>query len=375
MNTAVTSLPGSILVVDDTPANLKLLTGMLKARGYRVKPAPNGELALRGARAAPPDLILLDITMPGMDGLEVCARLKADERLCDIPVLFISALQDTDNKVRAFQAGGVDYVTKPFQLEEVEARVRTHLEIRRQKRELEANFARLRELEKMRDSLIHMIAHDMKSPLTVIQLAFELIAPSIEFADSETATIVRDARVSATMIVEMIEQMLDISRMEAGALTLKLASGDPVETVRQAVESQRALAGHRRLTFAASGPAVADFDANLLRRAVGNLVGNAIKFTDADGEIRVSAVGKDGFVRVEVADNGRGIAPEHHVRIFEKFGQVEDKRARMGTGLGLTFARMAIEAHGGNIGVVSALREGSTFWITLPTTATAQPHQ
>lgn len=374
MSSEITRSPGSILVVDDTPANLQLLTGMLKARGYRVKPAPNGELALRGARAAPPDLILLDITMPGMDGFEVCARLKADERLRDIPVLFISALHDTDDKVRAFQAGGVDYVTKPFQLEEVEARVRTHLEIRRQKRELDANFAKLRELETMRDSLIHMIAHDMKSPLTVIQLALELIAPSIKEADPESATTLRDARVSATTIVEMIEQMLDISRMEAGAMVLKLAPGDVGQTVSRAVESQRVLAGHRGLTFAATGAVVADFDANLLRRVIGNLVGNAIKFTEADGEIRVSAVCKDGFARVEVADNGRGISPEHHAKIFEKFGQVEGHGARTGTGLGLTFARMAIEAHGGKIGVVSAPGKGSTFWFTLPAMVSGLPH-
>ena len=126
----------TILVVDDTPANLQLLTGMLKERGYKVRPAPNGELALRAAQLNPPDLILLDICMPEMDGYEVCARLKADVRLRDIPVLFISALDEATDKVRAFQAGGVDYVAKPFQLEEVDARVRTHLEIRRQKREL-----------------------------------------------------------------------------------------------------------------------------------------------------------------------------------------------------------------------------------------------
>ena len=133
---------GSILVVDDIPANLELLAGMLTERGYRVQSAPSGELALRGAAASPPDLVMLDVNMPEMDGYEVCRRLKSDERLRDIPVLFISALTEPLDKVRAFQSGGVDFVTKPFNFEEVEARVRTHLELRRQRRELAASLAR-----------------------------------------------------------------------------------------------------------------------------------------------------------------------------------------------------------------------------------------
>jgi signal transduction histidine kinase len=166
----------------------------------------------------------------------------------------------------------------------------------------------------------------------------------------------------------MIEQMLDVSRMEAGALKPRLAPGDVAETVRGAVEAQRIIAGARRLSFSAGGPLLTEFDADLLRRVVGNLVGNAIKFTAPDGEIRVSAGNRDGRIVVEVADNGYGIAPEHHAKIFMKFGQVEGGHARVGTGLGLTFARMAVEAHGGAIGLVSELEKGSTFWLTLPLT-------
>jgi len=360
------SSAGGILVVDDTPANLQLLAGMLKERGYRVRPAPNGELALRAAQMAPPDLILLDITMPKMDGFEVCARLKADDRLRDIPVLFISALNETSDKVRAFQAGGVDYVTKPFNIEEVEARVRTHLELRRQKRELAASLERMRELERMRDSLTHMVAHDMKSPLTAVKLTLDLLEPVIEAADAESVGMLQGAKSGASAILELIEQMLDVSRIEAGALQPKTVSGDVAETARLAVEGQRILAGRRSLTLVAAGPCPADFDPDLVRRVVGNLVANALKFTAADGTIRVSVVQQDGGARLEVADNGRGIAPEHHARIFMKFGQVEDPHARVGTGLGLTFARMAVEAHGGRIGVESALGKGSTFWFTLP---------
>src|SRR5687767_4588726 len=131
------SQPASILVVDDTPANLQVLTGMLKDRGYKVRPVPGGKLALLAARRDPPDLILLDINMPEMNGYEVCEHLKADDKLKGIPVIFISALTDQLDKVKAFAIGGVDYVTKPFQMEELHARVETHLKLRRLQVELE----------------------------------------------------------------------------------------------------------------------------------------------------------------------------------------------------------------------------------------------
>ena len=370
MNSAMPKVPASILVVDDTPANLQLLSEMLKERGYKVRPAPDGETALRGARIAPPDLILLDITMPEMDGYEVCSRLKADARLQDIPVIFISALNEPLDKVRAFQAGGVDYVSKPFNFEEVDARVRTHLELRQRTRELAASLGQLRELEQLRDSLTHMVAHDMRSPLLAIQLTLDLFSEEASTLKPMSAQMLLNARTSVTMLVEMIGQMLDVSRMEAGEMALERTRGNLVETLRNAVELQRPLAGKRRLGFSAGAPLLASYDANLLRRVVGNLIGNAIKFTPPDGDIRVSVVPADGIARVEVTDNGAGIAPEYHDRIFEKFGQVANKGGpRVGTGLGLTFARMAIEAHGGNMGVVSALGKGSTFWFTLPVTA------
>jgi len=130
-------IPGNILVVDDVPANLTLLAGMLKEKGHRVRPVPSGKLALKAVENEPPDLILLDITMPEMNGFEVCQKLKADTRFRDIPIIFISALTDTLDKVQAFSSGGVDYVTKPFQFDEVEARVETHLKLHRYQSQLE----------------------------------------------------------------------------------------------------------------------------------------------------------------------------------------------------------------------------------------------
>jgi putative two-component system response regulator len=132
--------------VDDTPANLKLLSGMLAQRGYKARPVPNGTLALQAVRSKPPDLILLDINMPGLNGYEVCRQLKADEKLSEIPVIFLSALGETEDKLRAFAAGGVDYISKPFQFEEVDARIATHLKLRHLQQQLEEHNQELSRL-------------------------------------------------------------------------------------------------------------------------------------------------------------------------------------------------------------------------------------
>ena len=156
----------SILIVDDVPANLQLLSDILKEHGYKVRPAPSGALALEAARRVPPDLVLLDINMPDMDGIEVCRRLKQDPNLSEIPVLFISALGDETDKVRAFDSGGQDYVTKPFQVEEVLARVRTHLSLRKAQQEVKAQNDALREvLDQLRQAQDQLIMSEKMAAL------------------------------------------------------------------------------------------------------------------------------------------------------------------------------------------------------------------
>jgi DNA-binding response OmpR family regulator len=163
MNDRTDQRKPSILVVDDTPENLRLLSNLFREHDYEVRPVPSGKLALQAVEMDPPDLILLDINMPGMNGFEVCDALKQNEAWMDIPVIFVSALDEVFDKVRAFSVGGVDYITKPFQVEEVLARVRTHMALRRTQLQLSGTIARLRELEAMRESLFQMVVHDLKS--------------------------------------------------------------------------------------------------------------------------------------------------------------------------------------------------------------------
>ncbi len=360
----------SILMVDDNPVNLQVLTSMLKQSGWRPRPVTSGRLGLQAARKEPPDLVLLDVNMPEMNGYEVCEQLKADTNLADIPVIFVSALGETMDKVRGFAVGGVDYITKPFQLDEVRARVTAHLELRRQRRELQASYDKLRESERMRDSLVHMIVHDLRSPLTAISAYLELFGQAAkEKLGAETQEDVANAFHATRNMIRMINEILDVSKMEAQMMKLDLRECDLVQVVGGSLDDLESLVGARSLAFERpAAPARLLADREIVSRIMQNLLANALRFTPADGEIRVGIVVEAEHMRVFVADTGPGIPPDFRESIFDKFVQVGGSalpRNRC-TGLGLTFCKMAVEAHGGRIGVDSELGKGSNFWFTLP---------
>ncbi len=369
--------PANILIVDDTPANLHVLTSMLSQAGYRPRPTPSGALALGAAQSERPDLVLLDIRMPDMDGYEVCRRLKADERLREVPVIFLSALADAADKLEAFRAGGVDYITKPFQVEEVKARVETHLRIGALQRELETSNRdlagandNLRVLEALRDDFVHMLVHDMRTPLTVVGGCLDLLEMTEPGLSADAKAVLHDAKGSVIALIGMVSSVLDVSRMQAGKLPLTKEPCDPGALVRQVFRQLGLLGGKRKLTVTVSEPApIVAADRDLVVRILQNLIGNAIKFTDRDkGEIAVTVDGGPSAVRIAVADNGIGIPPGQLERVFEKFAQVDGsaEKRKSSSGLGLTFCKLAVDMHGGSIGVKSILEAGSTFWFELP---------
>ena len=369
--------PANILIVDDTPANLHVLTSMLSSAGYRPRPTPSGAMALRAAESELPDLVLLDIRMPGMDGYEVCRRLKSDARLREVPVIFLSALADSADKLEAFRAGGVDYITKPFQVEEVQARVETHLRIGALQRALEGSNRDLAEandglrvLEALRDDFVHMLVHDMRTPLTVVGGCLDLLETTEPGLSAEAKAVLHDAKGSVIALIGMVSSVLDVSRMQAGKLPLTREPCAPGDLVRQVFRQLGLLAGRRKLTVAVAEPApVVSADRDLVVRVLQNLIGNAIKFTHRDkGEIAVAVDGGPSSVRVAVKDNGIGIPAEQLEKVFEKFVQVDGsaEKRKSSSGLGLTFCKLAVEMHGGRIGVESTLQVGSTFWFELP---------
>jgi signal transduction histidine kinase len=315
--------------------------------------------------------------MPGMDGFEVCRRLKANPALRDIPVIFISALSDTMDKIQAFEAGGVDYVMKPFEAAEVEARVRTHIELRRQrrqietqKREIQANYDKLRELEQLRDNLVHMIVHDMRSPLMGVCGMLEVLQGEIGRAgDAQHLEYIEEALTSGRMLTEMVSSLLDVSRLEGGQMPLAPKRVDLREVVDEALTSLVALV--KQCTLVYDRPACevrATCDPHVIRRVIANIVANAIRFTPGRGQVRIELASWAAGAKVCVTDAGPGIPLSYQEKIFDKFVQVQARAEgnRYSAGLGLAFCKLAVEAHGGRIGVKSDEGRGSTFWFSLP---------
>ncbi|MGE0394352.1 MAG: ATP-binding protein, partial [Vicinamibacterales bacterium] len=293
--------------------------------------------------------------------------LKANPALADVPVIFLTALTETEDKVKAFETGGVDYITKPFQLAEVLARVRTHLALREARRALEENLARLRTLEQLRDDLVHMIVHDIRSPLTVVSGSLALVAGDPSLGE-ESAADVKAAADAARTVTRMANDLLDVSRLEGGKMPLALTDCDVTAAAHDVQAALGTLDRARVIAVHADGPVVVRADAGLVRRLIENIVNNAVKHTPTGGRIDITVTGKPEGVRVAVADQGPGVPPEARQRIFEKFGTVANRQqsAYHSVGLGLTFCKLAVEAHGGSIGVSDGDPSGSVFWFELP---------
>ena len=371
------AVTGRVLVVDDQDPNRLLLRDLLEAQGHEVIEAVDGSEALQQVATTAPDVVLLDIGMPGMDGFEVCRRIKSEPSTASIPVLLVTALSQRDHRLLGIGAGANDYITKPIDKSDLTLRVRNAVRMHQLYVEVEQQYRRLERLELLRDSLVHMIVHDLRSPLAGIRAYLDLLKlDGAGRLDREMTQSIDEARKVAVEMTDMVSDLLDVSRLEAGKMPLELVLTDLGIVATDAVTGIGAAARRVSLQLQQAPERLrAMIDASVIRRVIANLVGNAIKFTPASGRIRVSVQGVEGSVRVSVADTGGGIPREFHDKIFEKFGQVEAARhgTKHSSGLGLTFCKFAVEAHGGTIGMESVVGQGSTFWFLVPVAGPASP--
>ena len=375
-----------VLVADDVPANVELLEDQLRTLGFRTVRAFDGPSAVAAAHEHRPDLAILDVAMPPGDlgveerstGFEVCRRIKRDERTAGMPVVFVTALNDSTDRVKAIEAGGDDFLTKPHNRMVLGARVRSLLKLRSATEALQDSYRKLRELEKVRDDLMKMIVHDLKTPLTAVLATVEMLRDGDFGAVTETqGGALADTQARAEDLLALIEDLLELARLEESHVVLDRTAIVAATVLARMADAWRLRLSQEQATVSvevAGELPVVHADARLLERVFNNLLQNALVHGGRGVRVVLSAVRDGDGVRFAVADSGPGIAAAYHELIFRKFETVKlagAPRARS-SGLGLSFCRLVADAHGGRIWVQSDEGKGSTFFLVLPAGAEAK---
>ncbi len=367
-----------VLVVDDMPRNLQILSTLLDNEGFDITFANNGKQAIEVAQSAEPDLILLDVMMPEMNGFEACRIMKSMDATKDIPIIFITGRSNTEDIVEGFKSGAVDYVTKPFNTVEMVSRIRTHLELKFSKdiviasnKKLEEYRNELEQVIRSKDKFFSIIAHDLRGPFSgFIGLTSMLMEDFEELGKEDIVQISGSLNSSAKHLYELLENLLDWSRSQMGKMDYNPINTDLYQNVTKVFSLLEAKSKEKNISLETSITinTYAYADNNMLNTILRNLISNAIKFTYSGGKISIDSVASDDFVKVSVADTGTGMTEDAMEKIFRidtKYttpGTNEEK----GTGLGLILCKELVEKQGGEISVSSELDKGTIFTFTLP---------
>jgi two-component system, sensor histidine kinase and response regulator len=353
-----------VLVVDDEPANFDVIEILLFKEGYELHHQDNGADAIASLATINPDLILLDVMMPDMDGIEVCQQLKHDRQWQHIPIIIVTALSDKEDLARCLDAGADDFISKPINSTELRARVRSMLRIKSQ-------YDRIQETMMLREEMMQTIVHDLRNPLIDILLGYDSLK-LLDLSDRAKERIVQIGKTIEKMRF-LIDDILTIGRIEANKLILNCTKFDITELAKSAIADFEPLAISKQIQILGefAEPAYTSGDKHLIRRVLDNLLDNAIKFSPHQGSItiRVEWLPKNpdrqDLIKIEVIDCGVGISPELKQVIFEKYEVGNIVLGVSQIGLGLSFCKMMIEAHQGDISVTSNQPKGAIFTILL----------
>jgi DNA-binding response OmpR family regulator len=373
------------MIVDDNPANLRLLEDMLLQRGHEVRSFPLGRLALAAAVKNPPDLILLDVNMPEMSGYQVCERLKSIETLADIPVIFLSALNETQDKVQAFRCGAVDYVSKPFQFEEVHARVETHLQLREFQRALKVQNERLEEdvaartrelaaanerltiLDNSKTEFLNLISHEFRTPLNGLLGIGELVLEEMPSTE-ESVELQRMFKLSRQRILSILDDALLLTQIDVNGGQFKSAPVALHAAVSLAIDKTAEFAKSRGVTLGAPPADMENVlvDEGLLVKALHSLLETAVKFSETGGTIRISRGTASDSPKIIIESRGKTIPSHALPKFFDLFSIGEESTPGGDLGLGPSVAHRILSLFGGSVKVANLDPSGIRMNVSLP---------
>lgn len=358
-----------ILMVDDHPRNLQVLGAILKKHDYSIAVARSGEQALEFVQEVTPDLILLDIMMPLMDGFEVCRRIKSNPATKDIPIIFVTALDSPQDKLTGFQQGGVDYITKPFHQDEVLARVKAHTTIRQQQKELIEKNKLLEEANQTKNRLFSIIAHDLLGPVSNVTEVLKLMAEGI-FNQEEQADFTQSALKSSQQTLLLLKNLLFWAKNQRREIDFSPHLINLYILLADNTLLLEGLAKEKNITVELNCDENlnAFADENMLTTVIRNLLSNAIKYTKEEGMITLSAKSTNEGIEIVVKDNGIGIDQENIRQILDPLihFSTPGTHYEKGTGLGVSLCVEFINRHSGRLLIESEPGSGSSFIIKLP---------
>jgi len=372
------SYKSTILIVDDTETNIRLLAHVVKSKGYEVMAAFSGKEALTMLSRRKPDLILLDIMMPEMDGFEVCKKIKEDDNFSDIPVIFLSALSETDSKVKGFKVGGVDYITKPFQREEVLARIGLHIKLTKLQKELQQKVEELKVRENMlkklneeKDELMRIVSHDFRNPVTGIVGLIKVLKNTDDLSAKNTDHIFDAIQESGQKLIHLVSNLLD-KNAESSITELSIEEVNFTELVAETVELHRPTAINKGIEIEKELDRISGFklDRHKIEQVISNLISNALKFTSKGDTVSIylEEVEKSPRkVEMTVSDSGVGMTEKQIESIWDhsKKNIREGTSGEKGSGIGLYLIKNFVDLHKGIINVESEKGKGTSFIITL----------
>ena len=361
-----------LLVVDDVQTNVLLLKALLSKDGYGILVANNGQEALEVIRNENPDLILLDVMMPGMDGFEVAERLKSEEYRCEIPIIFLTALDDTQSIVNGFKLGAGDFISKPFRKEELMVRIKHQLSLVAARRIIEEKNEELRKTIAGRDKMYSVIAHDLRSPMSSMKMLLNTIMMSVEKdkIDPDIFDMLEMSNKTSEEVFSLLDNLLKWTKSQLGKLTVIPQKLDISGLADGVVEVMNSVAEvkHIKLIRTDHESFFVYVDIEMIKSVLRNLISNAVKFSNPDSEIKVGIKAEDGKVIVSVTDSGKGIKKEDQHKLlkdsthFTTYGTNSEE----GSGLGLLLCRDFARKNGGELWFESEENLGSVFSFSLP---------